>query len=173
MNECNELLEKESFTMFDKNYAKWFLKNWNTQGGMIPQAQASKILGKTPTRIRQMINEGKIKSFIYKDETPLVSFSEIMQIKEKEDQKIEEEIQALEESQLSDHDRYLIERQEEEKQEAYENYIARLPEVPQEVKEIIEQQAKELEELSVLKKKLQRQLEEIEDKISSKTMLDE
>ncbi|MDD2802031.1 MAG: hypothetical protein PHE96_11285 [Methylococcales bacterium] len=168
MNEHNESLEKENFTMFDAKYEKWFSTNWNTQGGLIPQAQASKILGKTPTRIRQMINEGKLKSFVYKDETPLVSFAEIKQIKEKEDQRFEE----IEEAKLTDYDRYRIEEQQEENQEAYENYVASLPEVPQEVKEIIEQQAKELEALNALKKKLQRQLEELEDKISSRTMMD-
>lgn len=63
-------------------YSEWFIQQWNSSGGLIPQVQASKILKKSRTRIRQMINEKKLTPYAFKKgETPLLSFAEIMKLK--------------------------------------------------------------------------------------------
>ena len=101
-------LMREQFTMIDFKYRNWLIKCWAINGGLIPQAMAARLLGKTPTRIRQMINENKINAFTFNDESPLVSFAEIMKIFDEEELKQNKEYLSDEEG--------LIERFEEEKQ---------------------------------------------------------
>ena len=80
--------------MLNEKYKEWLTKQWTNNGGLITQAQAAKILGKTPTRIRQMINERKIKGIIFEDDTPLLSYSQIMRIYDAEEIKTREEQEA-------------------------------------------------------------------------------
>lgn len=70
--------KKEIFSM--KSYKDLFCDQWNECGGLITQAYAARILKKTPTRIRQMIKEKKIKGISIQEETPLVSLTEIIQL---------------------------------------------------------------------------------------------
>lgn len=63
------------------DYKAWFLEKWNENGGLITQKNAALILKKTPTRIRQMINEGKLKAIpCGENEVPLVSLQQILEI---------------------------------------------------------------------------------------------
>lgn len=154
-------LMREQFTMIDFKYRNWLIKCWAINGGLIPQAMAAKLLGKTPTRIRQMINENKIKAFTYNDESPLVSFAEIMKIFCEEEQKLNDEY-------LSDEDR-LIERieaerlakeQTEEEAEEYAIYWNSL--TPEEQKEF--QQLNEYKKQQKIRAHfLQEQIEKLEE----------
>ena len=45
----------------------WFSEKWLVSGGLITPATAAKILNKTAGRITQMMTEGKIKSYKYKN----------------------------------------------------------------------------------------------------------
>lgn len=63
------------------DYKTWFLEKWNENGGMITQKNAALILKKTPTRIRQMINEGKLKAIhCPENEAPFVSLQQVLEI---------------------------------------------------------------------------------------------
>jgi len=61
-------------------YADWIKENWSITGGLITQADAGKILGKTRTRIRQMINEGKLKAYRYENDPPFVSYADVIKL---------------------------------------------------------------------------------------------
>lgn len=54
----------------------WFSEIWTATGGVITQATAADMLGKTNGRIRQMIDEKKIKEYRYGN-LSFVSFIEI------------------------------------------------------------------------------------------------
>lgn len=62
-----------------KDYKEWFMEKWNENGGLVSQKDAALILKKSPTRIRQMINEGKLKTIQF-DETrvPFVSLQQVL-----------------------------------------------------------------------------------------------
>eukprot|EP00831_Metopus_contortus_P056468 TRINITY_DN4831_c0_g1_i1.p2 TRINITY_DN4831_c0_g1~~TRINITY_DN4831_c0_g1_i1.p2 ORF type:complete len:247 (+),score=35.16 TRINITY_DN4831_c0_g1_i1:66-806(+) len=160
MNEKNERNEMEILSMKNTDYKEWFVENWNTKGGLISQAMASKILQKTPTRIRQMINENKLNSFTFEDETPLVSFAETMQIYENEYKKLLEMEEAISDAINNGYkpdDEYLIE----DEQIMYDEDLS---DIPEEVLEIIKQEKINLKEE---KKKLQKQIEELQEKLLS------
>lgn len=57
----------------------WFSEKWLVSGGLITPATAAKILNKTAGRITQMMTEGKIKSYKYKN-IPFVCFPDVMRI---------------------------------------------------------------------------------------------
>jgi len=61
----------------EKEFWHWMNENWNIAGGLIQQAIASRLMGKTKTRVRQMINEGKLKEYKFKT-TTFVSFADVM-----------------------------------------------------------------------------------------------
>ena len=65
-------------------YYENFIKLWNQCGGLITQAEASRILRKSDGRIAQMIKEGKIKKI-----GQYVSFSQICSIAENEKKRTE------------------------------------------------------------------------------------
>lgn len=126
MIRTTNLNQGEKLYMIDQEYRNWIVKHWSIHGGLIPQAQAAKLLGKTPTRIRQMINENKIKSFAYKEESPLVSFAEIMSIFNEEEQRLEDEyLNQMSESDYAEAE-YLKQKAKEENEEAYQEYLASL-----------------------------------------------
>ena len=87
-------IQKKRILKDYERYKEWLTKEWTNNGGLIIQAQAAKILGITPTRIRQMINEGKLKGFTFEDHTPLLSYSQIMSIYDAEEIKKREEEEA-------------------------------------------------------------------------------
>lgn len=66
----------------DASYFLWFSENWLLAGGLITQSKAARLLGVSPTRVRQSINEGKITPYVFLDNNPLVSLSEILNIRE-------------------------------------------------------------------------------------------
>ena len=69
------------------NYDAWFIKVWNSAGGLITQTTAAKILHRTTGRIAQMITEGKLTAYRYSEKEPiLVSFAEICHAYEAQDQ---------------------------------------------------------------------------------------
>lgn len=61
----------------EKEFWHWMNENWNIAGGLIQQAIAARLMGKTKTRVRQMINEGKLKEYKFKT-TTFVSFADVM-----------------------------------------------------------------------------------------------
>jgi hypothetical protein len=71
--------------MNKKTYSEWIKENWLEAGGLINQSTASKILKVSRTRLRQMINEKKIYPYIYEKESPLVSFKQIIELKNKKE----------------------------------------------------------------------------------------
>lgn len=70
----------KSFEELTMEYLDWIKENWNTAGGLVTQAQAARMLNKTRTRIRQMINERKLTPYQYEKEAPLISFAELSKI---------------------------------------------------------------------------------------------
>ncbi len=66
--------------MVNEKYTKWLREIYMLNGPMITQAQAAKMLGKTKTRIKQMINENKINAIAFENDTPLISFREVLEI---------------------------------------------------------------------------------------------
>ena len=82
---------KDNLPEFDA----WFSEKWLTSGGLITPATAAKILNKTAGRITQMVTEGKIKSYRYKN-TPFVAFPDVMRIaKQQQYETVMQEIEAL------------------------------------------------------------------------------
>lgn len=69
------------------NYAEWYQHHTVIAGGLITPAIAAKILSKTRGRIAQMIAEGKLKAYIYENETPLISYAKIMELKAAQEKK--------------------------------------------------------------------------------------
>ena len=63
----------------DVDFYVWFSEVWTATGGIITQATAADILGKTNGRIRQMIDEGKLKEYCY-GTLKYVSFVEVYKI---------------------------------------------------------------------------------------------
>lgn len=62
-----------------QDYKEWFMEQWNNNGGLISQKDAALILKKSPTRIRQMINEGKFKTIQYdKSRVPFLSLQQVL-----------------------------------------------------------------------------------------------
>lgn len=57
----------------------WMNENWNTAGGLITHSIAASMMGKTQTRIRQMVEEGKLKEYRYKTKK-FVSFAQVMEL---------------------------------------------------------------------------------------------
>ena len=54
---------------------------FNRYGPLITRSQAARILGKTPTRIRQMIKEGKLTSITCL-KVKMVAFQDILKLEE-------------------------------------------------------------------------------------------
>lgn len=61
----------------------WINENWNIAGGLITHSIAASMMGKTQTRIRQMVEEGKLKEYRFKTKK-FVSFSEVLNITREE-----------------------------------------------------------------------------------------
>jgi len=135
------------------NYKEWFMSQWTLRGGLITQVQAARILGKTPTRIRQMINEKKINQYCFDDEAPLVSLTEILNLYEVEYQlhaEIEHEknraaYEEYQEKQEAEHQEYLDSLSSEELEqikakEIYQKRIKKKYKVLQHKKDAIEEE---------------------------------
>lgn len=56
-------------------------KIFNRCGPLVTRSQAARLLGRTPTRIRQMIKEGKIRS-ITCIKVKMIPFQDILKIEE-------------------------------------------------------------------------------------------
>lgn len=159
MNEAKNLTAITDMQMINWEYKDWFVSNSINHGMLITQAQAAKILGKTRGRISQMISEKKLTSFTYDDETPLVSLAEVSQICDKEKEKIQEMQEAISDAINNGYrpdDEYLVEDEP-------IIYDDDLNDIPDEVLEIIK---KEQFDPKKEKKKLQQQVEELQEKIS-------
>lgn len=52
-----------------KEYAKWFINNWDKQGGLIRQKDAADLLGVSRQAIRSRIQSGSLPTYEYTDET--------------------------------------------------------------------------------------------------------
>ena len=139
-----------------KNYKEWFIYQWNLHGGLITQAQAARILEKTPTRIRQMINEKKIDHIAYNDEAPLISFTHLLKIYEIEEALKKEK----EEKEFEKQFPYEYEYNKIMEQKEYQDYIDSL--TPEDL-ENIEKRKKEKLEAQKKLKELQKKKEEIEE----------
>jgi hypothetical protein len=61
------------------DFYSWFLTEWCIAGGLISHKTAADILGKSNSRITQMINEGVLTRYSFENKT-FVSFSEVMNI---------------------------------------------------------------------------------------------
>ncbi|WP_288513719.1 hypothetical protein [uncultured Victivallis sp.] len=57
----------------------WMNENWNLAGGLITHSIAASMMGKTQTRVRQMIEEGKLKEYRFKTKK-FVSFTEVLNL---------------------------------------------------------------------------------------------
>ena len=44
----------------------WITENWQAAGGLITHSVGAAMMGKTQTRIRQMVQEGKLKEYRFK-----------------------------------------------------------------------------------------------------------
>lgn len=99
------------------NFAEWIKNNWNIAGGLITQVVAAKILGKTKTRIRQMINEEKLAEYIFENNT-YVSYAEVMKIHNEQQEKMFREMTLQEAMEYED--------KEHQEAEAYWEYLQTL-----------------------------------------------
>ena len=62
-------------------FKQWFTKKWAEEGGLIRQADVSRLMNITPTRVTQMIKEGKIKGIKEKTtNNKYCSYSEIIKL---------------------------------------------------------------------------------------------
>lgn len=57
----------------------WMNENWNLAGGLITHSVAAAMMGKSQTRVRQMIEEGKLHQYKFKTKK-FVSFSEVLKL---------------------------------------------------------------------------------------------
>lgn len=158
--------ETKEHRMINLQYKEWFLKNWTNKGGLITQSQASKILGKTRTRIRQMINEKKLQSFQYKDETPLVSLAEILEIYDKEENEYWEAHEAM---MTPSSEELAIQAAYEQEQEEHEAKLNGLHSKSYTEKELIEIEFYEQEQKEIKERynRLKEEKEKIEDELES------
>lgn len=54
----------------------WMNENWQSAGGLITHSIAAALMGKTQTRIRQMVEEGKLKEYRFKRKK-FLSYSQV------------------------------------------------------------------------------------------------
>lgn len=152
---------REQIAMINFKYKNWLLKYWPKNGGLISQAMAAKLLGKTPTRIRQMINENKIKAFAYNDESPLVSFAQIMDIFDDEAEKLNNEyLPSVDELIERRENEMLAQEQAEREAEEYDAYWHSLsPEQQEEFQQLNEYKRQQ----KIKAHFLQEQIEKLEE----------
>jgi len=159
MEKTNDTTREQS-TMINFKYKNWLVKYWSKNGGLISQAMAAKLLGKTPTRIRQMINENKIKAFAYNDESPLVSFAQIMDIFDDEEEKVNNEHQSYQNEFERGEIEALAQLQAEQEAEEFDRYWNSLS--PEQQEEF--QQLNEYKKQQKIKAHfLQEQIEKLEE----------
>ena len=60
-------------------FLEWWKENWMQSGGLINQATASRLLSRSTSRITNMIKEGKIKEYRYKN-LSYIALPEVMRI---------------------------------------------------------------------------------------------
>ena len=63
----------------DIEFYNWTCEHWLITGGLITQATAARLLGKSKGRITQMIKEGKLKEHRYK-KISFLEFPEVMKM---------------------------------------------------------------------------------------------
>ena len=63
------------------NFLQWWTTNWMQSGGLINQATASRLLKRSTSRITNMIKEGKLKEYRYKN-LSYIALPEVMRIAE-------------------------------------------------------------------------------------------
>lgn len=66
----------------DKNmqYIEWIREKWLETGGLISQAQASRICGYSRNHIKDLVKSGKITGYKFSDEAAMVSLAETLKI---------------------------------------------------------------------------------------------
>lgn len=65
-----------------KTYKEQFQEQWLKSGGLITPATAARLLRLSRGRITQMQTEGKLKPYIMANGTPMLSFTEVMELEE-------------------------------------------------------------------------------------------
>lgn len=83
------------------DFFPWIQSKWAENGGLITQATATLILNKSKGRINQMITEGKLKEYRYKNMS-FVSYAEVIKMAKyiaynKAKKEIKEQIKKLKE----------------------------------------------------------------------------
>ena len=67
------------------SYTEWITQKWIETGGLISQAQASKIMNCSRNAIKDMVKAGKLKGHIYNTDKPLVALSDVVKLKKERD----------------------------------------------------------------------------------------
>ena len=63
------------------NFLKWWMQKWMQSGGLINQATASRLLKRSTSRITNMIKEGKLQEYRYKN-LSFLAMPEVMRMAE-------------------------------------------------------------------------------------------
>ena len=66
----------------DKNmqFIEWIREKWLETGGLISQAQASRICGYSRNHIKDLVKAGKLTGYKFSDDAALVSLSEALKM---------------------------------------------------------------------------------------------